>query len=61
MLTGGIVEGAMVLSAAAGPIANRMTVAPQPDGSVRQSGVVSRDGGRTRGAPAYDLTYRRRA
>lgn len=57
--TGGIVDGAMVLTASAGQLANRMTVAPQPDGSVRQSGAVTLDGGKT-WQTGYDFTYRRR-
>ena len=58
--TGGLQNGAMVLTAAAGQRANRMTVAPQADGTVRQTGVLSRDGGKT-WQPGYSFTYRRRA
>ncbi|MFA6116605.1 MAG: hypothetical protein WC729_21590 [Sphingomonas sp.] len=59
--TGGIVDGAMVLTATNGVATNRMTIAPQPDGSVRQTGMVSLDGGRTWASPGYDFTYRRKA
>lgn len=58
--SGGIDHGAMVLTAVAGQLANRMIVAPQPDGTVRQSGIVSLDGGKTWSAPGYEFTYRRR-
>jgi hypothetical protein len=58
--TGGIEQRAMVLTAFGGQLGNRLIVAPQPDGSVRQSGVVSTDGGKTWSAPGYDFTYRRR-
>jgi hypothetical protein len=36
----------------------RMTYTQGPDGSVRQAGAASKDGGRT-WAPTFDLTYRR--
>ena len=53
-------DGAMVMSAPgrAGAV-QRMTVSPQPDGSVRQQGESSTDGGAT-WSPGYDFTYRRR-
>ena len=58
---GGVVDGAMVLIApSAGPVIQRMIVAPQPDGTVRQTGSTSSDGGATWSAPGYDFTYRRR-
>lgn len=53
-------DGAMVLQAPGrtGAI-QRMTVSPEPDGSVRQRGETSTDDGAT-WAPGYDFTYRRR-
>ena len=58
---GGLQDGAMVLDAPGAPgVLQRMTVAPQPDGSVRQWGRTSRDGGSTWSANTYDFTYRRR-
>jgi hypothetical protein len=59
-MEGGVRDGAMVLEVE-GPngVRRRMTVAPQPDGSVRQSGDVTTDGGVTWTA-GYDFTYRRR-
>jgi len=60
---GKVVDGAMVLDAPGnGPdIRQRMTIQAQPDGSVRQWGLVSRDGGQTWTATGgYDFTYRRR-
>jgi hypothetical protein len=59
--SGGVVDGAMVLTATNGVAMNRMTVAPQPDGSVRQTGIVSLDGGKTWAPPGYVFTYRRKA
>ncbi len=58
VLEGGIVNGGMVLTTLFGPVLNRMTVAPQADGSVRQTAVISTDGGVTWGKPVYDFTYR---
>ena len=57
---GGVRDGAMVLEAPgrAGSI-QRMTVSPEPDGSVRQRGESSTDGGAT-WTPGYDFRYRRR-
>lgn len=57
---GAVQDGAMVMFAP-GPrnLKLRMIVAPQPDGSVRQSGGMSRDGGET-WTSSYDFTYRRR-
>lgn len=60
---GKVVDGAMVLDAPGnGPaIRQRMTIQAQPDGSVRQWGLVSRDGGQTwTSNGGYDFTYRRR-
>lgn len=58
---GGIVEGAMVLIAPGAPgVIQRMIVAPQADGSVRQTGATSRDEGATWSTGGYDFTYRRR-
>lgn len=54
---GGPRDGAMVLIATAAQVVNRMTYRAQPDGSVRQTGELSLDGGKT-WAPGYDLTYR---
>lgn len=58
---GRVVDGAMVLDApgARPGVTQRMTVQAQPDGSVRQWGQYSRDGGAT-WTPGYDFTYRRR-
>ena len=57
---GGVEDGAMVLNApGAGGGVQRMTVSVQPDGSVRQHGESSVDGGAT-WRPGYDFTYRRR-
>ena len=58
---GGLSEtGAMVLQAPGRPGSiQRMTVSPEPDGSVRQRGESSTDGGAT-WTPGYDFTYRRR-
>lgn len=60
---GKVVDGALVLDAPGnGPdIRQRMTLQAQPDGSVRQWGLVSRDGGQTWSSTGgYDFTYRRR-
>ena len=57
--TGVVVDGAMVLTATYGPVTTRMTVRPNADGSVRQSGEISTDGGKSWG-PGYDFTYRKR-
>jgi hypothetical protein len=58
-LTGGIVNGAMVLSNVIPIGQNRMTVTPNADGSVRQQGAFSADGGNS-WTPGYDFTYRKR-
>jgi len=50
----------LVLVATAGARATKMTLRPQKDGSVRQIGLVSADGGKT-WAPNFDFTYRRRS
>lgn len=50
---------ALVLTAPGiGGAVQRMTYRREPDGSVRQIGTVSTDGGQT-WAPGYDYTYRR--
>lgn len=57
---GGPRDGAMVLEAPGrGGAVQRMTVSPEPDGSVRQRGESSTDRGAT-WTPGYDFTYRRR-
>ncbi|MGN6819772.1 MAG: hypothetical protein ACTHJR_13985 [Sphingomonas sp.] len=56
-LTGGIVNGSMVLVSRNGPVTNRMTVKRNPDGSVSQRGDFSTDDGKT-WSPGYDFTYR---
>ena len=60
ILTGGFAGGAMVFTSHVGPVTNRMTVRPNADGSVRQSGEFSTDDGKT-WQPGYDFTYRKRA
>jgi hypothetical protein len=57
---GGVEDGAMVMHAPgrAGAV-QRMTISPLADGSVRQLGESTRDGGTTWTA-GYDFTYRRR-
>lgn len=59
---GKVVDGAMVLDAPGQRpgVTQRMTIAPQADGSVRQWGLISRDGGQTWASGGYDFTYRRR-
>ena len=61
MFEGGLKDGAMVLEFT-GPRGGlqRMTVAPQSDGSVRQFGETSPDNGATWTSGGYDFTYRRR-
>ena len=57
---GGLRGGAMVLQAPGRPGSiQRMIVSPEPDGSVRQRGETSTDGGAS-WTPGYDFTYRRR-
>jgi hypothetical protein len=57
---GGLRDGAMVLEAPGrGGAVQRMTVSPEPDGSVRQRGESTTDGGAS-WTPGYDFTYRRR-
>lgn len=61
MFEGGLRDGAMVLEfqpPRGGK--QRMTVAPQPDGTVRQYGEASSDNGVTWVSGGYDFTYRRR-
>jgi hypothetical protein len=56
----GAFEGpALVLTARAGGLATRMSLAPQDDGSVRQQGWKTSDSGAS-WQPNYDFTYRRR-
>ena len=55
---GGINGKKMVLVTDGPAVINRMTVSAQADGSVRQQGEVSRDGGKS-WQPGYDFTYRR--
>ena len=56
---GQAVGDAMVLIVDRGALQRRMTVAPSEDGSVRQTGEVSRDGGQT-WSTGYDFIYRPR-
>lgn len=56
---GGLEGADMVMSAQGFAGIQRMVYRPQADGSVRQIGTVSTDGGKT-WAPGYDYTYRRR-
>jgi hypothetical protein len=58
-LTGGAAGRSMVFLSKAGPVTNRMTLDPNPDGSVRQHGDFSTDEGKT-WQPAYDFTYKKR-
>ena len=58
-LKGGMSGTAMVFLSKAGPVTNRMTLKPHPDGSVRQFGEFSTDDGKT-WKPAYDFAYRKR-
>lgn len=55
------VDGAMQLDAPGrrAGVTQRMTIAPQADGSVRQWGQTSTDGGQTWTSGGYDFTYRR--
>jgi hypothetical protein len=55
---GGVQGDAMVLTASAGKVANRMTYRRLADGSVEQTGEISLDAGKTWIA-GYDFTYRR--
>lgn len=48
-----------VLEAYARKLGTRMTMRARPDGSVRQTGEITRDGGKT-WAPGHDFSYRRR-
>lgn len=58
--TGGMEGADMVLIAPArGGATQKMVYSPQADGSVKQIGTVSTDGGKT-WAAGYDYTYRRR-
>jgi hypothetical protein len=59
-LTGNVAGDDMIFLSTNGPVTNRMTLGPDPDGSVHQRGAFSTDGGKT-WSPAYDFTYRRRA
>ena len=49
---------AMVLTGKWGGPLVRMTYTPNPDGSVRQAGEQSTDGGKS-WTPSFDFTYRR--
>jgi hypothetical protein len=57
-LDGGVVDGAMVLSQQTPAGLTRMTVKPNADGSVRQYGELSTDGGKT-WTSTFDFNYRR--
>lgn len=62
-LAGGLVDGKMVLSgsralAAGGTLTNRITWAPNPDGTVRQHWEQSRDDGKT-WTTAFDGLYKK--
>ena len=59
-LRGNVSGGDMIFLSTAGPVTNRMTLGPNPDGTVHQRGAFSTDGGKT-WSPAYDFTYRKRA
>jgi hypothetical protein len=61
VMEGQAVDGTMVLDSP-GPAGGlqRMTLAPLADGSVRQWGQISTDGGATWSPGGYDFTYRRR-
>jgi len=59
-LKGGAKDGGMQFFSKLGPVTSRMTLTPNPDGTVRQHGEVSTDDGKT-WQPAYDFTYRKRA
>lgn len=59
-LKGGWNGKAMIFLSKAGPVTNRMTLKPHPDGSVRQFGESSTDDGKT-WQPSYDFTYKKRA
>jgi hypothetical protein len=56
--TGGWAGKAMVLTGQWGGSLVRMTYTPNADGSVRQAGEQSSDGGKT-WAPSFDFTYRK--
>tara|TARA_R110000782_G_scaffold83525_1_gene163551 strand:+ start:197 stop:685 length:489 start_codon:yes stop_codon:yes gene_type:complete len=57
--SGRSIDGAMVLVVDRGELQRRMTIAPVGDGTVRQTGEISRDAGQT-WTPAYDFIYRPR-
>ena len=57
-LHGTVKDDAMVLATDGPSRINRMMVSAQPDGSVRQHGQFSQDGGKT-WQEGYDFTYRR--
>ena len=56
--TGGWNGRTMVLTGKWGGPITRMTYTPNPDGSVRQAGEQSTDGGKT-WTPSFDFTYRK--
>ena len=55
---GGLMQKTLVLMTDGPAVINRMTVSGQADGSVRQQGEFSTDGGKT-WQSGYDFTYRR--
>ena len=57
-LTGGVVNGTMVLSQQIPIGVTRMTLTPNADGTVRQHGELSTDGGKS-WSTSFDFTYRR--
>lgn len=59
LYSGGLQGPDMVLEAPGYKVLVRMVYQPQSDGSVRQVGTLSSDGGKTWN-PGYDYTYRRR-
>jgi hypothetical protein len=61
-LAGTITGNVMLLTQTFGRERSRMTLALQPDGSLRQRAVASSDFGKTfSSTPSFDFTYRRRA
>ncbi|HEY2396857.1 MAG TPA: hypothetical protein VGH81_12905 [Rudaea sp.] len=57
--TGDLNDATLTLTTRTASVTNRMTIKAQADGSVRQSGEISTDGGKT-WSPGYDFTYRRK-
>lgn len=60
LLTGSLANSTLVLSKATGSNLTRMTIRALDDGSVRQLGEASVDGGKS-WKPTFDFTYRRHA